>query len=116
MKPLEGIKLSNVIERMVIIAESNTIRIKDLPESFFSVDYFGDEIAETHHEVNDFAHSDSGEETTFTNSMEEHQREIIIEAYKKYPSSRKLAAALNISQSTGLLPSAAAAAGEAATS
>lgn len=80
-------ELSNVVERSVIMSEKNTIEICNLPESFFSI---SNVIKET-----------NNDELTipFDTAVEEYERKLIINAFHKYKSSRKVAAALKISQS-----------------
>lgn len=77
-------ELSNVIERGVITATGPAITVQQLPESFFSIDnidtrkrFIGGTLEE--------------EIETFT-------RELVRKTYENYPSSRKLAEALGVSQ------------------
>ncbi len=89
-------ELSNVIKRGIITTDNDVIRVKNLPESFFSVDNIeiGDKTTSTF--SNDiFGHADS----SFDEAREHWESEFIKEKYSKYPSSRKLAKALDISQS-----------------
>lgn len=78
-------ELSNSIERMVIVADEDALRVRDLPEGFFSVDYY---------------QNDAGPQYDSAEDKEEQKRRQVIEAYKTHPSSRKLAKALGVSQST----------------
>lgn len=80
-------ELSNVVERGVLTAEGNFIEPTDLPKSFFRIDnmkYFKEETCE---------------DLTFDEAIEGYEKKIIIKAYEKYKSSRKIAEALGISQS-----------------
>lgn len=81
-------EISNVIERGVITAENRVMNVKDLPESFFSID----NIKPSEGCVFD--------EKSYDAVMDEYEEKIIRKAYSLYPSSRKLAEALKISQST----------------
>lgn len=84
-------ELSNVIERGIIRAANGIIRMNDLPESFFSVD---NRLNRSHNADDREINLTEG----FDSLMENHERRIVTEAYKKYPSSRKLAQALGITQ------------------
>ena len=64
------------------------MNVKDLPESFFSID----NIKPSEGCVFD--------EKSYDSVMDEYEEKIIRKAYSLYPSSRKLAEALKISQST----------------
>ena len=70
---------------MVIVADEDALRVRDLPEGFFSVDYY---------------QNDAGPQYDSAEDKEEQKRRQVIEAYKTHPSSRKLAKALGVSQST----------------
>lgn len=80
-------ELSNVIERGVITAEGNFIEPNNLPESFFSFDHVKS------------VQKCIFENLSFDEAVEEYERNLIKSAYETYKSSRKMAKALNISQS-----------------
>ncbi len=90
-------ELSNVIERGIITADNDIIRVKNLPESFFSVDNIetGEKTAAQIVSKDIFGHTDS----SFEEAREHWESQFIKEKYDKHPSSRKLARALDISQS-----------------
>ena len=75
-------QLKNIVDRAVILASDDTIRIDDLP---FNI-------------VTEVTNSDLTS-YDYDSYMELCEKNIIIEAYKEYSSSRKLAEYLNISQS-----------------
>lgn len=81
-------ELSNVVERGVIISDHGTIRMRDLPESFFSMD-----------NIKPVEHC-ALEQMSYVEAMEQYEQALIQKAYLKYPSSRKLAKALQVSQAT----------------
>ncbi|MCT4631491.1 MAG: sigma 54-interacting transcriptional regulator [Firmicutes bacterium] len=79
-------ELSNVVERGVLTAESNTIVATDLPSCFFKRSIFK-----------------SVEDNSFDNmnlceAVEETERKMINDAYEKYKTTRKIAEVLEISQ------------------
>ncbi len=81
-------ELSNVVERGVITSEHDIMDNSRLPDSFFSMDNIK---------------SSEGcifEKMSFDAVIEEYEGRIIRRAYEQYPSSRKLAEALKLSQST----------------
>ena len=81
-------ELSNVVERGVITAEHDIMNNRNLPDSFFSMD-------------NIKASNDCiFEHMSYEAVMEEYEGKIIRKAYELYPSSRKMAEALKVSQST----------------
>lgn len=81
-------ELSNVIERGVITAEHEIMDDSSLPDSFFSMD----NIKPTENCIFD--------RSSFESVMDEYEGRLIRRAYELYPSSRKLAEVLKISQST----------------
>ncbi len=78
-------ELSNVIERMVVITENFKIEPSDLPSDMFSYQYNGNS-------------EDIGSITSFDDAVEKYESKIILKAYEKHKTSRKVAAALSISQ------------------
>lgn len=80
-------ELSNVVERCVLVASGKYIEITDFPDSFFSMDNskYQLELA--------------CEDQTYGEMMEAFERRIVEKAFRQYKSSRKVAEALNISQS-----------------
>lgn len=80
-------ELSNVIERGVIMADGDSIEVTNLPESFFSI---GNMVKPD---------QESCPMVPFDLAVEEYEKKLIISAFKKYKSSRKVANALKISQS-----------------
>lgn len=81
-------ELSNVVERGVITSEHDIMDNSCLPDSFFSMD----NIKTTGECV--------FERMSYDDVMEEYEGKIIRKAYEMYPSSRRMAEALKISQST----------------
>ena len=81
-------ELSNVVERGVITSEHDIMDNSRLPDSFFSMDNI----------------KNSGEcvfeKMSFDAVMEEYEGKLIRKAYELYPSSRRMAEALKLSQST----------------
>ena len=81
-------ELSNVVERGVITSEHDIMDNSRLPDSFFSMDNI----------------KSSGEcvfeKMSFDAVMEEYEGKLIRKAYELYPSSRRMAEALKLSQST----------------
>lgn len=80
-------ELSNVIERSVIMADSESIEVTNLPESFFSI---GNVVK---------LDKEDCIMIPFDTAVEEYEKKIITHAFNKYKSSRKVANALKISQS-----------------
>lgn len=83
-------ELLNVVERGVILAEEGLMTPKNLPDSFFSAD---------HTYVEDNIQYFFGN-LSYKEIMESYEEKVIQKAYKYYSSSRKLAKALKISQSS----------------
>lgn len=79
-------ELSNIVERCVLTSDAHKIKITDLPDSFFSIEHaqYTDEC--------------DMENMSMEMAMACHEEAIIRKAYDKYGSSRKVAAALQISQ------------------
>lgn len=83
-------ELSNVVERCVVMAEEDEIDVKQLPLHIFKLDYSpASAEGENLESVKDLAAA-----------VEEYEGRIVRASYKKNPSSRKLARALNISQTS----------------
>lgn len=82
-------ELSNVIERSVLTAEGSRIRPADLPNRLFKITDPGNR---------NFGSYDSTDVFSLTKAMENFEKEIVLEAYEKHSSSRKVAKALGISQ------------------
>ena len=83
-------ELSNVVERCVVMAEEDEIDVKQLPLHIFKLDYSPDSgEGENLEDVKDRAAA-----------VEEYEGRIVRASYRKNPSSRKLAKALNISQTS----------------
>lgn len=80
-------ELSNVVERTVLISDDNEIKTTCLPDSFFSIDNLK------------YSNGTDLIDSTFEQAMLEHEKEIISRAFQRYGSSRKVAAAMQISQS-----------------
>lgn len=81
-------ELSNIIERCVLLAEGSEIRIMDLPDSFFKVDnYYNQETPgignQSYHEL-----------------ITLYEKKLTEQAYRHYGSTRAIAKAMRISQST----------------
>ena len=94
-------ELSNVIERAVIIAENDCIMVENLPEAFFSVDNMN---LSGKGDVSQSCQNSEGEQNyrrddTYQTALERWEEKMVREAYEANPSSRKLAKALNVSQS-----------------
>lgn len=83
-------ELSNAVERLVLLSEDGVGHTRDLPESFFSVDFFA-----AGRSVPSYAGKRS-----YRSVIEEAERQLVEEQYDAHPSSRKLATALGVSQST----------------
>lgn len=81
-------ELSNVVERGVITADNGIVEISDLPDTFFSIDNI--------RQSSDCVF----EKLSFDAVMDEYEGKIIRKAYELYPSSRRLAEALKVSQTT----------------
>ena len=77
-------ELSNVIERGVITTPENNITVRQLPESFFSIDNI------------DTRRRFLG--GTMEEELEQFTKELVRKTYEQHPSSRRLAEALSISQ------------------
>lgn len=75
-------ELSHVIERMVVTVGDFVIKPHHLPKTLFEI-----------------THTTYEEKGSFDQMVEEFKKNIIVEAYKKNKSSRKVAAALNMTQS-----------------
>ncbi len=80
-------ELSNIIERCVLVASGKYIEVTDFPDSFFSIDN-----SKYQPEV-------TCEDMSYDELMGYYEKMIIETAFRKFKSSRKVAAALNISQS-----------------
>lgn len=80
-------ELSNVVERGVITTEGGFIEVSDLPESFFSIDHIKKSSACVL------------EHMTFDAALELYEKKLILLAYEKHKTSRKVAEALSLSQS-----------------
>ena len=81
-------ELSNVIERSILLAKGNEIEVKDLPGSFFKVE-------------NRFYQGETGIGCqTFHEMMDDHEGKIIRQTYAQFGSTRAVARALHVSQST----------------
>ncbi|MBN3585487.1 hypothetical protein JYB64_24160, partial [Algoriphagus aestuarii] len=75
-------EVSNVVERLVVTADSDEVTYRDLPP---------------------FLKKPSAEgRGTLREMLEAAEKEIIVEAYAKHPSSYQLAEALGISQSSAM--------------
>lgn len=83
-------QLENLIERMVITSEGESIMVSDLPKLMFRDDYCKIEKKTMDVEYNT--------DYSLDYAVEQYERKIVIELYKEYPSTRKLAEALKISQ------------------
>lgn len=79
-------ELSNIVERSVLISDENEISLTDLPDSFFN---FGN--------MKDISIDDL-DDMTLEAAMAIHEEAIVKKAYDKCGSSRKMATALQISQ------------------
>lgn len=79
-------ELSNTVERCVLTCEANNISSTDLPDRFFSIEH------------GEYASSCDGEDTSLEKVIMRCEEEMVRKAYDKYGSSRKVAAALQISQ------------------
>lgn len=77
-------QLKNMVEKLVVIKTSNVIKYSDLP---YPIRNNGQNIIET---------------DSFDTMIENFEKEIIQDAYKKYESSRKIAKFLNLSQTKAL--------------
>ena len=80
-------ELSNIVERCVLTTDGNEIKITDLPDSFFSIGHAK------------YDNTPDVDDNPMDIAMAYHEEAIIKKAYDKYGSSRKVAAALQISQS-----------------
>lgn len=81
-------ELSNIIERGILLAKGSEIQVADLPDSFFKVD-------------NRAYQDDNGIGCTdLHDMMDDFEGRIIRQAYEQFGSTRAMAKALNISQST----------------
>lgn len=80
-------ELSNIVERSVLTATENKIKASDLPDYFFSIN-----------SIHQSVDSDIGD-MSYDMAMQCQEEAIIKKAYDEYGSSRKVAAALEISQS-----------------
>ena len=79
-------ELSSIVERLVITSDTETLSPKLLPTDFFL--------------INDTSLSGVMEEDfSLENEVERHERDLVKKYYELYPSSRKLAKQLKISQS-----------------
>lgn len=79
-------ELSNVVERGVLTADKNRILATDLPASFFKID-------------NRNSNKESYlESSSLLDTIEEVKRRMVIDAYKKHKTTRKVADALKVSQ------------------
>lgn len=94
-------ELSNVIERAVIIAENDCITVENLPEAFFLVDNLNSSGKEDESQscLNSEAEQAYRTDDTYQTALERWEEKMVREAYEANPSSRKLAKALNVSQS-----------------
>ena len=96
-------ELANVIERLVLLSEDEVARAKDLPESFFSMDYVlrsEETAAAAGTQAGQVPLPDAAAAADYQVYMEQAERRLVEAVFAEHPSSRKLAAALNISQST----------------
>jgi len=82
-------ELSNVIERSVLTAEGNRIRPNDLPNRLFKMNDLSTRNSPL---------KNSDGMVSLKKAMENCEKEIVLEAYKKHNSSRKVAKELGISQ------------------
>lgn len=79
-------ELRHIVERMVVTSDSFVIDIRQLPKSLFGIN-----------DSDDIYYSDA--DSTFNGKIEAYEGYLIRNAYEKYKSSRKVAEALNLSQS-----------------
>lgn len=77
-------ELKHLMERLVVMADDNVIDVKYLPNNIFKI-------------VESTIKYDKME-NDFEETMEYHEKNIIVNAYNKYKSSRKIASVLSISQ------------------
>lgn len=79
-------ELSNVVERSMFTSDKNLIIATDLPSSFFKIDNIN-------------SNSDSYlQSLSLSEGIEEVEKNMVTNAYKKYKTTRKVAEVLNISQ------------------
>jgi len=84
-------QLENYIERSIVKSTGDQMTVKDLPEAVRLNKTFNRSIIESTVE--------SAVELSYDVAMSTYEKKIVEEAFKKYPSSRKLSNALGISQS-----------------
>lgn len=91
-------EMENLLFRAVTLAESETLQMSDLPDeirrgqqnAFHGEPAFAEAASTTPHSVGD----------TYAARMEQTERELLLDLYTKYPSTRKLAAQLGLSHSS----------------
>ena len=77
-------QLKNIVERAIVVSNKPRIELIDIPSLI----------------LNEIKRQSEDEKKDFDEKIEEFQRSLIIEAYEIYKTSRKVAEALDISQST----------------
>lgn len=87
-------ELANIVERGVVLSDHGVMSVQELPESFFSLDNAEPQRGEKG------PPAPEPELVDYKTAMDACERDLVRRAYRKHPSSRRLAEALNVSQAT----------------